>query len=135
MSKELMGMLADSLNANEFVKYNHIVMDDIELSGATAHIDIVPESCNVIGVAHGGAHFTLADTCAAYTARADGRQYVTQQSNYYFLKGVKSGRITARGKVIKRTRKFCIIDVDVTDESGELVSKGTFDYYCIADTQ
>ena len=128
MSEELMEMLAESLNANEFVKYNHIVMDDIELTGATAHIDIVPETLNVLGIAHGGAHFTLADTCAGYTARADGRQYVTQQSNYYFLKGAKSGRITAKGKVVKRTRKFCIIDVEVTDDNGELVSKGTFDY-------
>lgn len=135
MSEELMEMLAESLNANEFVKYNHIVMDDIELTGATAHIDIVPETLNVLGIAHGGAHFTLADTCAGYTARADGRQYVTQQSNYYFLKGAKSGRITAKGKVVKRTRKFCIIDVEVTDDNGELVSKGTFDYYCVSETQ
>lgn len=135
MSEELMEMLAESLNANEFVKYNHIVMDDIELTGATAHIDIVPETLNVLGIAHGGAHFTLADTCAGYTARADGRQYVTQQSNYYFLKGARSGRITAKGKVVKRTRKFCIIDVEVTDDNGELVSKGTFDYYCVSETQ
>ena len=135
MSEELMEMLVESLNANEFVKYNHIVMDDIELTGATAHIDIVPETLNVLGIAHGGAHFALADTCAGYTARADGRQYVTQQSNYYFLKGAKSGRITAKGKVVKRTRKFCIIDVEVTDDNGELVSKGTFDYYCVADHQ
>ena len=56
-----------------------------------------------------------------------------KQSNYYFLKGAKSGRITAKGKVVKRTRKFCIVDVDVVDETGELVSKGTFDYYCVAD--
>ena len=133
MSKELMDMLKKSLDANEFVKYNHIVMDDIELDGATAHFDIVPETLNVLGVVHGGAHFTLADTCAGYTARADGRQYVTQQSNYYFLKGTKSGRITAKGHVIKRTRKFCIIDVDVTDEAGELISRGTFDYYCISE--
>ena len=133
MSKELMDMLSHSLEANEFVKYNHIVLDDIELSGATAHIDIVPETLNVLGIAHGGAHFALADTCAGYSSRADGREYVTQQSNYYFLKGAKSGRITAKGHVIKRTRKFCIVDVDVFDESGELVSKGTFDYYCVSE--
>ena len=75
MSKELMEMMNWSLDANEFVKHNHIVIDDIELTGATAHIDIVPETLNVLGVAHGGAHFSLADTCAGYSSRADGREY------------------------------------------------------------
>ncbi len=133
MSKELLEKLRRSYEANEFVKYNHIVIDDIEVSGATAHIDIVPETLNVLGVAHGGAHFSLADTCAGYSSRADGREYVTQQSNFYFLKGAKSGRITAKGNVIKRTRKFCVVDVDVTDDSGELVSRGTFNYYCVSE--
>ena len=132
MSKELLEKLRRSYEANEFVKYNHIVIDDIEVSGATAHIDIVPETLNVLGIAHGGAHFSLADTCAGYSSRADGREYVTQQSNFYFLKGAKSGRITAKGNVIKRTRKFCVVDVDVTDDSGELVSRGTFNYYCVS---
>ncbi|MBR5953762.1 MAG: PaaI family thioesterase [Pseudobutyrivibrio sp.] len=133
MSKELLEKLRRSYEANEFVKYNHIVIDDIEVSGATAHIDIVPETLNVLGIAHGGAHFSLADTCAGYSSRADGREYVTQQSNFYFLKGAKSGRITAKGNVIKRTRKFCVVDVDVTDDNGELVSRGTFNYYCVSE--
>ena len=133
MSKELLEKLRRSYEANEFVKYNHIVIDDIEVSGATAHIDIVPETLNVLGIAHGGAHFSLADTCAGYSSRSDGREYVTQQSNFYFLKGAKSGRITAKGNVIKRTRKFCVVDVDVTDDSGELVSRGTFNYYCVSE--
>ena len=133
MSKELLEKLRRSYEANEFVKYNHIVIDDIEVSGATAHIDIVPETLNVLGIAHGGAHFSLADTCAGYSSRADGREYVTQQSNFYFLKSAKSGRITAKGNVIKRTRKFCVVDVDVTDDSGELVSRGTFNYYCVSE--
>ena len=133
MSKELLEKLRRSYEANEFVKYNHIVIDDIEVSGATAHIDIVPETLNVLGVAHGGAHFSLADTCAGYSSRADGREYVTQQSNFYFLKGAKSGRITAKGNAIKRTRKFCVVDVDVTDDNGELVSRGTFNYYCVSE--
>ena len=133
MSKELMEMMNWSLDANEFVKHNHIVIDDIELTGATAHIDIVPETLNVLGVAHGGAHFSLADTCAGYSSRADGREYVTQQSNYYFLKGAKAGRITAKGHVIKRTRKFCLVEVEVFDEEGNLVSKGSFDYYCVSE--
>ena len=133
MSQEKLDLLKKRIDDNEFVNYNHIVIADVEESGATAYIDIVPETLNALGVAHGGAHYTLADTCAGYTSRADGREYLTQQSNYYFIKAAKSGRITAKGKVVKRTRKFCIVDVDVTDDNGDLVSRGTFNYYCVSE--
>ncbi len=133
MEKEIADRLNHSLELNEFVKYNHIVIDEILEEGATAHIDIVPETLNALGVVHGGAYFTLADTCAGYSSRADGREYVTQQSNFYFLKGTKQGRITAKGRVVKRSRKFCIVDVDVTNDVGELVSRGTFNYYCVSE--
>jgi len=133
MSKELMEKLGPSLAKNEFVKHNHIIMDDIELTGASAHVDIGSESVNVVGVAHGGLHFSLADTCATYSARADEREYVTQQSNFYFLKGIKEGRMIAKGKVIKRTKRFCLVDVDVIDQAGNLLSKGSFNLYCVSD--
>ena len=133
MSKELLDKLSKSLSKNEFVNYNHIVLDDIELDGASAHVDLTPESLNVVGVAHGGIHFSLADTCAGYSARADGREYVTRQSNFYFIKGKQSGTMYAKGTVLKRTQRFCLVEVTVTDKAGMLLSKGTFDLYCIAE--
>ena len=73
MSQEKLDLLKKRIDDNEFVNYNHIVIADVEETGATAYIDIVPETLNALGVAHGGAHYTLADTCAGYTSRADGR--------------------------------------------------------------
>jgi len=132
MSEEILAMLKPSIDANEFVKHNHIVIDEVDINGATAHIDIVPETLNVLGIAHGGAHFSLADTCAGYSSRADGRQYVTQQSSYYFIKAPHGGRMIAKGKVVSRTRKLCVVDVDITDEEGILLSKGSFTLVCVA---
>ena len=63
----------------------------------------------------------------------DGDKTFVRFGNYYFLKGAKAGRITAKGHVIKRTRKFCLVEVEVFDEEGNLVSKGSFDYYCVSE--
>lgn len=131
MSKELLAKYQDSIDRNIFPKYNHIVIDDVEESGASGYVDLVKESMNVLGIAHGGLYFTLADTVAGYSARADGREYVTQQSNFYFISSAKTGRIIAKGNVIKRTKSFCIVEVAVTDEKDNLLCKGSFNYYCI----
>ena len=81
MSKELLNQWEGSISTNHFPNHIGVVIDDIELMGAKAHVDLKPESMNAIGIAHGGVSFTLADTCAAYASRGDGREYVTQQAS------------------------------------------------------
>ncbi len=131
MSKELLDNWRDSIENNHFPKSIGVVIDDIDLMGATAHIDLNPDSMNANGVVHGGASYTLADTCAAYASRGDGREYVTQQANFIYIKAGKGSRISAVATVINRSRSICTVDVDVYDENGTLTNKGTFNYFCI----
>lgn len=132
MSKELLDKWSDSISVNHFPNHIGIVIDDIELMGAKAHVDLAPESMNAIGIAHGGVSFTLADTCAAYASRGDGREYVTQQANFYYLKANKGNRINAVATVVSRTKSLCVVEVDVFDESNTLTNKGTFNYFCVS---
>lgn len=131
MSKELLEQWEKSIATNHFPNHIGVVIDDIELTGARAHIDLKPETMNAIGIAHGGVTYTLADTCAAYASRGDGREYVTQQSNFYYIKAGKGNRINAKATVINRTRSLCIVDVDVFDETNSLICTGTFNYFCV----
>ena len=133
MSKELLDKYTWMAEQNAFAKHTNITITDIELSGASACCDLTPELMNVYGYAHGGVYFTLADTCAGFSARADGRRYVTRQANTYYVSAANSGRIYAKGTVKQRSRKFCLVDVEVTDESGKLLTHGSFDYYCLDD--
>ncbi len=131
MSKELLNNWKDSIENNHFPNSVGVIIDDIDLMGAKAHIDLKPESMNANKVVHGGASYTLADTCAAYASRGDGREYVTQQANFLYIKAGKGSRINAVAKVINRSRSICLVDVEVFDENGTLTNKGTFTYFCI----
>lgn len=120
------------IQANNFANYNNIVISKMEENYAEAYIDVVADSLNSYGGVHGGAFFTLADTCAAFAARGDGRMYVTQQASSQFMRTVGEGRITAKGEVINRGRSFCIIDVKIYDEKDKLLYQGTFNYFCVS---
>ena len=132
MSQELLENWKKSIEINHFPNSIGVVIDDIELMSAKAHVDLTFESMNAIGVAHGGVSYTLADTCAAYASRGDGREYVTQQSNFYYIKSAKGSHIHAEAQVISRSRSICIVAVDVFDEEGTLTNQGTFNYFCIS---
>lgn len=119
------------IECNAFPQHNHIVISDIYEDGATGYIDIVPETLNSYGGAHGGAYFTLADTCAAFAARADGRSHVTQSATSNFLRAASSGRIVATAKVVNRSRRFCLISVEVRDDKDKLLFTGDFNYFCV----
>lgn len=129
---ELFDTIKPIIDANAFAVHNHIVVDDIRLDYAECHLDVVEESTNPYGAVHGGAYFTLADVCAGMTSRSDGRSYVTQQASAQFVRGCKSGRITARSRVVSRGRTVCLIDVEITDEAGALLFRGCFTFFCVS---
>lgn len=119
------------IDANAFAVQNHIVISKMEENYAEGYIDLVPDSLNTYGGVHGGALFTLADVCAAFAARTDGRSYVTQQANSNFLRSASTGRIIAKGNVINRSRNFCLIEVNIYDKDNRLLYNGSFNYYCV----
>lgn len=116
---------------NPFMQYNHIQIDSVTLDSAAMPLDIRKDSTNIYGYVHGGAFFTMADCCAGLTARSDGRQYVTQNASVNFIHNVKSGHLTAHGKTISRGRRICVVSVEITNETGDLLFSSTFSMYCV----
>ena len=116
---------------NPFMQYNHIEIDSVTLDEAAMSLDIRKDSTNIYGFVHGGALFTMADSCAGLTARSDGRQYVTQNASVNFIHNVKSGHLTAHGKTISRGRHVCVVSVEITSETGSLLFSSTFSMYCV----
>lgn len=132
MQKEdLLQKNKQSIDKNAFANHNGIVISKIESDYAEGYIDIKKETMNAYGVVHGGAYFTLADVTAAYAARSDGKNYVTQQSSMNFIRGVVEGRISCKANVINRGRTFCIIESKIYDDNGKLAYSGTFNYFCV----
>lgn len=94
-------------------------------------LTIRPESRNIHGVVHGGLLFTMADCVAGLTARADGRDYVTQSAHFNFIRNLPAGTIHAYGTTVSRGRTIVIVHVQLKDAEGHLLADGNLDMFCI----
>jgi len=82
---------------------------------------------NGIGVAHGGAIFSPADSAVgmALVGLLDKDEAIsTLEMKINFLKPLKGGEIIAEAKIVHRGTMTAIGDVDVRDEDKNLVAKG-----------
>lgn len=128
---ELEQGVQERLKQNTFMHYNHIEIQSVDLNGSVFQLNIRPESRNNYGMVHGGAIYTLADNAAGSAAHADGRNYVTQDSSFHFLRNQGEGTIRAVATVRHRGRSTCLISVDVLGEGEKLLATGEFTFFSI----
>ena len=101
----------------------------IEGNSARGELEIRTETQNPMGVVHGGALFTLADTVAGVAAFVTGRNCVTLDSSMQFLGAARDGKVFCVAKPKKIGRSIMVYDVSITDEGGRLVAAGVFTFY------
>ena len=89
-------------------------------------LDVDERLYNPMGTLHGGVIVDVADA-AMGTALASkipaGETYTTIELHTNYFKPVRSGRITARAKIVKQTRSIAVVECDVTDEKESLVAR------------
>ncbi|MCH3972897.1 MAG: PaaI family thioesterase [Oscillospiraceae bacterium] len=119
---DLSNDLSEFLRKDPFMEYNHIQVDVVGTQCTRLHADLVPESMNPHGISHGGLLYTLADCAAGITARADGRDYVTQNASMNFLRNVRSGSVFAKSTLLKRGRRVVVVHVEILDQGGTLLA-------------
>lgn len=87
-----------------------------------------PERCTVAGVLHGGALMTLADSVGAVCAflnLPDGATTSTIESKTNFLRGIRSGVVTAAAIPLHVGRTVIVVRTEVTDDEGRLAAHVT----------
>ena len=75
-----------------------------------------------MGTVHGGILCDIADAAMgiAYASGLDeGETFTTLELKINFLKPVRTGRLTATGRIVKAGRTVGLVECDVTDEQGE----------------
>lgn len=85
-----------------------------------------PERCTAGGVLHGGYLMTLADASAAtlaYLNLPDGATTATIEAKTNFLAAVREGAVTARAELVHNGRATMVLQVDITDDAGRLVTR------------
>jgi len=84
------------------------------------------ERCTAAGLLHGGYVMALADSAAATLAFLNlppGATTSTIEGKTNFLAAVREGSVTARAEVVHKGRTTIVVQTDVTDERGRLVSR------------
>ena len=77
---------------------------------------------NALGIAHGGAIFSLADFAFAVASNAHGRAAVAINVSISYMKAVSTGTLTARAEEVTATNRLGTYLIRVTDEEDNLVA-------------
>lgn len=96
---------------------------------AEGELEIRTETKNPLGVVHGGALFTLADTVAGTAAYTTGRSCVTLDSSMQFLAAARGNKVFCVATPKKIGRTIVVYDIAITDSEERLVATGTFTFF------
>ena len=102
----------------------------------TISTEVVESSLNLYGKAHGGYLFTLCDQAAGLVAISLGSYAVTLQSSINYLKPGELGSSLVIDATCSHDGKHTkIVEVTITNETGELLTKATFTMFVTGKVQ
>lgn len=120
--------LRDRFAASPFHSGSGMVLERVEEGEVDVALELRRDHLNLQGTAHGGILATLADTAmglAYRTVLEPGSDHLTSTLSIAFLAAGGPGRVVARGRVVKRGRRFGYAEADVLAASGELLARAT----------
>jgi len=91
-------------------------------------MEVRPQHANPMGTLHGGILCDLADAAMgmAYASSLDeGETFTTLELKINFLKPVRTGRLTATGRLVKGGRTVGLVECDVHDNKDRLVARAS----------
>ena len=116
-------------NGSYFAPVNHIQITRLWEGRAEGVLEVHPDSLNPLGIVHGGALVTLADSVAGTAAFTTGRACVTLDCTMHYLSPAAGRRITCLATPKKTGKTILVYDTLLTDEEGNTVATGTYTFY------
>ena len=115
---------------NNFCKFLGVQITELEQGYAKGEMKIKEQLLNIYHTVHGGSIFSLADTIGGLAALSYGNSVVTMSSDFHYLSAAAGiDKIYATAREIKHGKKISVYDVEIRDDGGRLVAKGTFSYF------
>lgn len=119
---------------NAFMLHSGISVVSLDETAATAELHVQPFHLNLTGQLHGGLLFTLADVASGVLAQADGRKYVTSSADIHYLRNVGQGVVRANSRLVRRGKRECVVQVEISDGEGRLLATATTQFLCVDET-
>jgi uncharacterized protein (TIGR00369 family) len=126
LSKVELARVADRLRHSNPVNHFGFQLVRAERGRVVFRMSVLDKHKQVHRVVHGGVLAMLADTAggfAAFLASPKGSKVVTIEMKINFLEAVEHGEIEAEARVLRQGRTTSVVECDVTDSQGRLVSK------------
>ncbi|MDH3786816.1 MAG: PaaI family thioesterase, partial [Acidobacteriota bacterium] len=111
--------------------FNELIGTTVSRRGngeAEVSLELLPHHLNLRGVAHGGVMTSLLDSAlgaAVISSMPSEWWCATLSLNTEFLRGPVDGRLTARGRVVRRGRSIAFAAGEVVDDRDRLLATGT----------
>ena len=106
-----------------FASANGIVLEELDDEHAVTSVVLTHDHRNAMGGVMGGAIFTLADFAFAALSNQLHHGTVAQQISINYLSAPKGDRLTAKAVCRKNGRNSCVVNVDVTDDTGRDIAQ------------
>ena len=101
----------------------------IEGREAEGRLTICPENLNPMGMVHGGAMVTLADTVAGCAAFTSGRVCVTLDCTMQYLAPGTGSWLRCLATPKKLGKTILVYDAVITNDQGQTVATGTYTFF------
>lgn len=114
------------IDANPFFCLMGIEIVSYGNGEAELNMPVRPDMHNGVGWLQGGLYTALCDEAMAlalFTVLEEGTAIATISESTTFLQGVRSGKITARARVVKKGTRVCFAEGSVRSEEGTLLSE------------
>ena len=106
-----------------FASANGIVLEELDDAHALTSVILTHNHRNALGGVMGGAIFTLADFAFAALSNQLHKGTVAQQISINYLSAPKGDRLIAKAVCRKNGRNSCVVNVDVTDDTGRDIAQ------------
>ena len=121
-------VLKKMINGDAFSKWLGIEVLEITASFCKLKLKVRDEMTNGFKIAHGGITYSLADSCLAFSANADGLQAISIETSISHTKKINAGdTLTATSKQINKSSKTALYYITITNQDNLEVAhfKGT----------
>lgn len=117
----------DELTRGFYESLNGIRLTRMEDGVVEAEVEVVPSLMNPNRTLHGGVVAAVADTIAIYGCAHVYKvsSLSTVNLNVSFLRPVKSGVVTAKGRMLSKGKNVSIWKVEVFDDASNTVAEAT----------
>src|SRR6202521_625300 len=134
LSKAELARAAERLRTSNPVNHYVFQLGKAERCRAVFRMPVLELHKQIHRVVHGGVMAMLADTAggfAAFLAAPSGSRVATIEMKINFLEAVADGEIWADARVLRQGKSTSVVDCDVTDRDGRLVSKALMTFAII----